>query len=91
VIDFAAVYPKLGDYPQRRWNKSIDSAVYMSENMRIATSSTTSSARRVQMTAWIYDRTHWIVDKEHPSKTVVRVAAIVLSLLPFVMAAVILT
>ncbi|WFU40068.1 hypothetical protein QA640_38570 [Bradyrhizobium sp. CB82] len=42
------------------------------------------------MTAWLYERTHWIVDKDHPSKTVARIAAIVLSLLPLVMAFVIL-
>jgi hypothetical protein len=42
------------------------------------------------MTTWIYERTHWIVDKEHPSKTVARIIAIVLSLLPLVMAIVIL-
>jgi hypothetical protein len=42
------------------------------------------------MTAWIYERTHWIVDKEHPSKTVARIAAIVLSLFPLAMAVVIL-
>jgi hypothetical protein len=41
------------------------------------------------MSAWIYDRTHWIIDKEQPSKTAVRIVAIVLSLLPLVMGIVI--
>jgi hypothetical protein len=40
------------------------------------------------MTAWIYQQTHWIVDRDNPEKTRARICAIVLAFVPLIMAAV---
>jgi hypothetical protein len=40
------------------------------------------------MTAWIYERTHWIVDPNQPEKTRARIVAIALAFIPLIMAGV---
>lgn len=46
------------------------------------------AARRSPMTAWIYERTHWIVDPNQPEKTRARIVAIALAFIPLIMAGV---
>ena len=41
------------------------------------------------MSAWIYQHTNWMVDREHPVKTIARFGAIALSMLPLILGLVI--